>query len=65
MRFRTKPAFLLFLALTTALAVRTDVRLSLQHPDERVELRVDGRAERAALRQLDVEDQPRRPELHG
>src|SRR5438552_15511894 len=46
-------------------AVGADARLSLEHPYECVEFRSYRRTERAALRQLDVENQPGRPELHG
>ena len=44
-------------------ALAPTLGLSLEHPDEGVEVGVDRRAERAALWQLDVEDQPWRPEL--
>ena len=43
--------------------VGTDLRLALEHPHERMEPGGDRGVERAALGQLDIEDQPRRPEL--
>src|SRR5437867_4959000 len=41
-----------------------DARLSLEHPYERVKFGGDRRYERAALRQLDVAEQPWRADVH-